>query len=93
MAHFNNQHLIRFGTGSGRRPDGHNSLTLTPFIWSYSVSFINTHTIHLVQPVDDALMGITHVIRAEEHLTNTLRQCLILEALKYPQVRLFLIYA
>ena len=37
--------------------------------------------------VDDALMGITHVIRAEEHLTNTLRQCLILEALKYPQVR------
>jgi len=34
--------------------------------------------------VDDALMGITTVIRAEEHLTNTLRQCLILEALKYP---------
>ncbi|KAG5184901.1 Glutamyl-tRNA Synthetase, chloroplast precursor [Tribonema minus] len=31
--------------------------------------------------VDDALMGITHVIRAEEHLTNTLRQCLILDAL------------
>ena len=24
--------------------------------------------------VDDALMGITHVIRAEEHLPNTLRQ-------------------
>ncbi len=24
--------------------------------------------------VDDALMDITHVIRAEEHLTNTLRQ-------------------
>ena len=37
--------------------------------------------------VDDALMGITHVVRAEEHLTNTLRQCLILEALNYPQVR------
>ena len=37
--------------------------------------------------VDDALMGITTVVRAEEHLTNTLRQCLILEALKYPQVR------
>jgi hypothetical protein len=35
--------------------------------------------------VDDALMGITHVIRAEEHLTNTLRQCLILEALGYKQ--------
>ena len=37
--------------------------------------------------VDDAQMGITTVVRAEEHLTNTLRQCLILEALKYPQVR------
>ncbi|CAM9594894.1 unnamed protein product [Chrysoparadoxa australica] len=35
--------------------------------------------------VDDALMGITHVIRAEEHLTNTLRQCLILDALKKPR--------
>lgn len=34
--------------------------------------------------VDDALMGITHVIRAEEHLTNTLRQGLILDALGFP---------
>ena len=33
--------------------------------------------------VDDANMQITHVIRAEEHLTNTLRQMLILEALGY----------
>eukprot|EP01041_Mallomonas_annulata_P004898 gene4898-9765_t len=33
--------------------------------------------------VDDASMGITHVIRAEEHLTNTLRQLLVLEALGY----------
>ena len=33
--------------------------------------------------VDDATMEITHVIRAEEHLTNTLRQMLILEALNY----------
>lgn len=31
--------------------------------------------------VDDSFMKITHVIRAEEHLTNTLRQMLILEAL------------
>lgn len=37
--------------------------------------------------VDDALMGVTTVIRAEEHLTNTLRQVLILRALgfKAPQ--------
>lgn len=34
--------------------------------------------------VDDALMGITTVIRAEEHLTNTLRQVLILRALNFP---------
>lgn len=33
--------------------------------------------------VDDALMGITHVLRAEEHLPNTLRQMLIYEALEY----------
>ena len=33
--------------------------------------------------VDDANMKISHVIRAEEHLSNTLRQLLILEALNY----------
>lgn len=33
--------------------------------------------------VDDATMGITHVIRAEEHLTNTLRQLLVLEGIGY----------
>lgn len=33
--------------------------------------------------VDDALMQITTVIRAEEHLTNTLRQVLILKALNF----------
>lgn len=33
--------------------------------------------------VDDALMKITHVIRAEEHLSNTPRQCLLFEALGF----------
>lgn len=33
--------------------------------------------------VDDATMQITHVIRAEEHLTNTLRQMLLLESMGY----------
>lgn len=37
--------------------------------------------------VDDANMGITTVIRAEEHLTNTLRQGLILDALGAPRPR------
>lgn len=35
--------------------------------------------------VDDALMRITHVIRAEEHLPNTLRQVLIYQALGFAQ--------
>jgi glutamyl-tRNA synthetase len=34
--------------------------------------------------VDDAAMGVTHVLRGEDHLTNTPRQLLILEALKMP---------
>lgn len=34
--------------------------------------------------VDDALMKITHVFRAEEHLSNTVRQMMIYEALGYP---------
>jgi len=34
--------------------------------------------------VDDALMEVSTVIRAEEHLTNTVRQVLVLEALGYP---------
>lgn len=31
--------------------------------------------------IDDAVMGVTHVLRGEDHLTNTPRQLLILEAL------------
>jgi nondiscriminating glutamyl-tRNA synthetase len=34
--------------------------------------------------IDDTLMGITHVIRAEEHLSNTPRQWLIYDALGFP---------
>ncbi len=37
--------------------------------------------------VDDALMGVTHVIRGEDHLSNTPRQLLILEALSLPAPR------
>ena len=35
--------------------------------------------------IDDALMHITHVIRAEEHLSNTPRQCLVYDALGFKQ--------
>lgn len=37
--------------------------------------------------VDDALMGITTVVRAEEHLTNTVRQALVLDSLGAPRPR------
>lgn len=37
--------------------------------------------------VDDALMGVTHVLRGEDHLANTPRQLLILEALGLPVPR------
>ncbi len=38
---------------------------------------------HLASTVDDHAMGITHVIRAEEHLSNTPRQVFIAESLGY----------
>ena len=41
-----------------------------------------TATYQLATAVDDALMEITHVIRGEDHLTNTARQLLLFEALE-----------
>jgi glutamyl-tRNA synthetase len=38
---------------------------------------------HLASIIDDHEMGITHIIRAEEHLSNTPRQVFILQALGY----------
>jgi glutamyl-tRNA synthetase len=40
---------------------------------------------HLASVVDDHDFGITHVIRAEEHLSNTPRQIFIVESLGYPR--------
>lgn len=34
--------------------------------------------------IDDALMGVTHVLRGEDHLTNTPRQLMLLAALDLP---------
>lgn len=39
---------------------------------------------HLASVVDDHEMGITHVVRAVEHLSNTPRQIFIAQALGYP---------
>jgi glutamyl-tRNA synthetase len=40
---------------------------------------------HFAVVVDDAEMGITHVIRGEDHISNTPRHILIQEALGYPR--------
>ncbi len=39
---------------------------------------------HLAVVVDDFLMGVTHVIRGEDHISNTPRQILIQEAIGAP---------
>jgi glutamyl-tRNA synthetase len=44
----------------------------------------NTPTYNFTVVVDDAAMGITHVIRGEDHINNTPRQLLIYEALGFP---------
>jgi glutamyl-tRNA synthetase len=38
---------------------------------------------HLAVVIDDAEMGITHVLRGEDHISNTPRQILLLEALGF----------
>lgn len=40
-------------------------------------------TFHLAVCVDDGLMGVTHVIRGEDHLSNTPKHILLLEAMGF----------
>ena len=40
-------------------------------------------TFHLAVVVDDALMGVTHVIRGQEHLTNTTKHVALQDALGF----------
>lgn len=42
-------------------------------------------TYNFASPVDDAAMKITHVIRGEEHLSNTPYQLMLIDALGYPR--------
>ena len=44
-------------------------------------------TYNLAVVVDDATMGITHVIRGDDHLNNTPKQILLYKALGYPLPR------
>ena len=44
---------------------------------------INEPLFHLAVVVDDASMGVTHIVRGEDHIANTPRQLLLYEALGY----------
>lgn len=48
---------------------------------------INTPLFHFAVVVDDYEMGVTHVIRGEDHISNTPRQILIQEALGFEKPR------
>jgi len=59
------------------------------FAWSEEADHVIQRTdgsfiYHLANVVDDHDFGVTHVIRAEEHLSNTPRQIFIAEGLGYP---------
>ncbi len=43
-----------------------------------------TPTYNFTVVIDDALMGITHIVRGDDHINNTPRQIVIYEALHYP---------
>ncbi len=44
---------------------------------------IETPIYHLTVVIDDGLMGVSHVLRGQEHINNTPRQILIMEALGF----------
>jgi glutamyl-tRNA synthetase len=46
-------------------------------------------TYNFASPVDDATMKITHVIRGEEHLSNTPYQLMLVDALGHPRPRAY----
>jgi glutamyl-tRNA synthetase len=62
------------------------SLLIGDFIIMKSDGF---PTYQFASPVDDATMAITHVIRGEEHLSNTPYQLMLLDALGHPRPHAF----
>ena len=52
----------------------------------------NTATYNLAVVVDDYDMNISHVIRGEDHLTNTVKQLLLYQALEWQPSRVPLIF-
>jgi len=66
----------------GRVTIGHDALSDPIIVRSDGVAGYNFASV-----VDDLAMGITHVIRGDDHLTNTARQQLLFEALGGPVPR------
>jgi len=62
---------------------GHVSINVDDFGDFVIIRSDGTPTYNFVVVVDDALMGITHVIRGEDHLPNTPKQILIYRALGF----------
>jgi len=62
---------------------GHISINVDEFGDFVIVRSDGTPTYNLAVVVDDALMGITHVVRGEDHIPNTPKQILIYRALGF----------
>lgn len=83
--------VIRFRVPDTREPYVHQDLVRGQVTWPADMvsDFVIVRgggmpVYNYVCAIDDALMGITHVFRAEEHLNNTIKQLLILKALQMP---------
>ncbi len=63
---------------AARRPDGRATGEISPLRFSPLYNFAVV--------IDDAEMRISHVIRGEDHISNTPKQVLIQEALGFPQL-------
>ena len=79
-----------------RVPDGHEPVVVHDLVHGDAVFDVKelddmvlmrsdgTPTYNFATVVDDGEMGITHIIRGDDHLSNTPRQILVFEALGYP---------
>ncbi|MCS6957537.1 MAG: glutamate--tRNA ligase [Aquificaceae bacterium] len=82
-------YTIRFKVPEGRVVvfedliKGHIAINVDDFGDFVIVRSDGTPTYNFVVVVDDALMGVTHVIRGEDHIPNTPKQILIYEALNF----------
>lgn len=83
-------HTYRFRTSKGKvvsindKVRGHIDWDVQATIGDFILLRSNSVPVYnFCVAVDDALMGVTTVVRAEEHLTNTVRQLLVLEALGF----------